>query len=92
MRFIGVILLVLAISGIAVVLFQIIGLKAGYEVESLQKKMEALLNERQNLLLELGELTSIDKIRQYAQMNGFNFMREVVFIELKENLMKVMAP
>lgn len=86
-----IVLIALLISGVINVFFQIMSLKAGYEVDALQKRLEMLCNERQNLLLELGELISMDKVRQYAKMNEFTFAKEVVLINLSKDDMRAEA-
>ncbi|MCD6362989.1 MAG: hypothetical protein J7M13_03175 [Synergistetes bacterium] len=82
MRWIRVIFLVFILGGIGVVFFQIMSLKAGYEVDFLQKRLDRLANERQDLLLKLSELTSIERIRDYARKNGFDFPKKVMFIDI----------
>ncbi len=94
MRWVKLMLLVFILGGVGVVFFQIMSLKAGYEVDFLQKKLEKLANEHQDLLLELSELTSIDRIQDYARENGFVFPKEVVFIDIEKRtrgLMKAEA-
>ncbi len=90
MRWIRLMLLVFILGGAGVVFFQIMSLKAGYEVDFLQKKLEKLANEHQDLLLKLSELTSIDKIRDYAEENGFVFPKEVVFIDIDKGTRSLM--
>lgn len=73
---------------IVIVLLQIVSLKAGYEVDLLQKRLDALAKERQELLLKLGELTSSDKIKKYAKSNGFIFYDKgkVVYLDIRKEI------
>lgn len=84
----------LILSGIIVLLFQVVSLKAGYEIDMLQKRLETLAKERQELLLKLGKLTSFERVREYIEKNGFAFIEngKVVYLNINKGpLMKAKA-
>ncbi|KUK13333.1 MAG: hypothetical protein PWQ16_994 [bacterium] len=84
MGFLGRIILFLILNGVIVLLFQVVSLKAGYEVDALQKRVEALAKKRQELLLTIGELTSFKKVKEYIENNNFRFIdgNKVVYLEI----------
>lgn len=84
----------LILSGIIVLLFQVVSLKAGYEIDMLQKRLETLAKERQELLLKVGKLTSFERVREYIEKNGFAFIEsgKVVYLNINKGpLMKAKA-
>lgn len=82
-----ILIVFLFLSSIAVVLFQVVSLKAGYEVEFLQRKLDTLAKERQELLLRLGELLSTERVKHYVKSKGFIFYdkSKVVYLDKKDN-------
>lgn len=93
MRVFKAFIIFLLFSSVGVVLFQIVSLKAGYEVDLLQKRLDILVKERQELLLRLGELISTERIKRYVKSNGFIFCdkNKVVYLDIKKDATLIKA-